>query len=269
MVKTFLRGCKNIEHWHLGIDNKYVDTYKNLTRVILAPPEVVLNQIGGFVLPNSGNFSKLWTQRQQRSSLRHQEYIGRVPWSDMKAFEIIGNHLPNDTILHISNSSPVRYAQLFDRFYGIETYCNRGTSGIDGCTSTAVGFAHAADKPVLLITGDLSFLYDSNGLWNRFIKPSFRIIVINNGGGGIFRFISGDGAANEMDDFFVAKHQNRMYHIAMMFGFDYFEADDEAALTNVLGNFFDKRERPAILEVSTSSEVSATVLKEYFKNLKI
>lgn len=269
MVKNFLRGCKNLEHWHIGVDDKYVDTYQHLTRVVQSPPHLVLSQICSYIMPMKSSFADIWKERSKRSELKRREYLQGVPWSDMKAFEIIGNHLPDNIILHISNSSPVRYAQLFDQFYGVETYCNRGTSGIDGCTSTAVGAALVTEKPVLLITGDLSFLYDSNGLWNRYLKPSFRVIVINNGGGGIFRFISGEGAANEMDNYFVAKHQNKMYHIAMMYGFNYLEATDVVSLEEHLKNFFNESQHSVLLEVTTSSELSADILKAYFKNLKI
>src|SRR5690606_27679905 len=98
----------------------------------------------------------------------------------------LGN-IPNNYQLQLSNSSTVRYAQLFDLEPSIRVFCNRGTSGIDGSTSTAIGASIYDSNPTLLLTGDLSFLYDSNGLWNNYIKPNFRIIVINNDGGGIFR----------------------------------------------------------------------------------
>ncbi len=269
MVKNFLRKSPGLKHWHIGFGDGYVDTYQHLTRVIPVAPHTFLSQIVSSVQITEEDYSGRWAERYKRSEKMHAGFMQNLAWSDMKAFEIIGRHLPKDRILHLSNSSPVRYAQLFDPFYRIETYCNRGTSGIDGCTSTAVGMATVTDTPVLLITGDLSFLYDSNGLWNKYIKPSFRIIVINNGGGGIFRFISGEGAASEMDDYFVAKHQNRMFHIAMMYGFDYLEASDAESLKNNLGSFFESSQKPVILEISTSSEVSGDVLKSYFKNLKI
>ena len=113
-------------------------------------------------------------------------------FSDFKAFDLIFKHLPKGYLLQLANSSTIRYAQLFTlpKLSGI--YCNRGTSGIDGSTATSMGAAWISQSPTVFITGDLSFFYDINGLWHNYLKPSTRIIVINNQGGGIFRILPGE-----------------------------------------------------------------------------
>src|SRR5690554_7562077 len=86
---------------------------------------------------------------------------------------------------------------LFPFHPGICVFCNRGTSGIDGCTSTAIGAATTTSDITTLITGDVSFLYDSNALWNHYLPKNLKIIVINNGGGGIFRILPGHQRSEE------------------------------------------------------------------------
>jgi len=107
---------------------------------------------------------------------------------------------------------------------GITYNSNRGVSGIDGQVSTAAGYAFASDKLNVLITGDLGFLYDSNGLMNKYLKPNLKIIVINNSGGGIFRFIPGPDTTPNLEEFFVAKHNWKAEYICKAFNVDYKKA---------------------------------------------
>src|SRR5690606_19100379 len=120
----------------------------------------------------------------------------------------------------------------------VDVYCNRGTSGIDGSTSTAIGAAIASKKPSLLITGDVSFLYDSNALWNEYIPKNFKIIVMNNGGGGIFRILPGHQENKVFNTFFETSHCLTAEHLAKMYQFEYYTANDEKSLQTNLKQFF-------------------------------
>jgi len=128
--------------------------------------------------------------------------LEKVAFSDLKVFEITLSALPKQSILQLSNSSAIRYALLFDIDPSISVFCNRGTSGIDGSTSTAIGAAVGNKKQTTLITGDIGFLYDSNALWNQYIPKDFKIILINNGGGGIFRILPGHQETKSFQYFF-------------------------------------------------------------------
>ena len=268
MVKTFLRSSVNLTHWHISPHNHHLDTYRHLTRSIEVAPLMFLKQMKDLFLPKESSFGSIWLNRRKHCLEQHRQYVKSIGWSDLKAFEIIGNHIPTQYQLHLSNSSPIRNAQLFEAFYQVQNYCNRGTSGIDGCTSTAVGACVAIDGPLLLITGDLSFLYDSNALWNKYLSPRLRIILINNGGGDIFRFIAGEGANAEMDEYFVASHHQPVAHLAAMFGLHYMKADSEDALKTVLPVFFSESQHSMVLEVQTFASENSRILKAYFKNLK-
>ena len=145
----------------------------------------------------------------------------------------------------------------------------RGTSGIDGTVSTAAGAAFINNKPTTLITGDLGFLYDSNALMNHHLKGNLRIIIINNGGGGIFRFISGPDKTENLEEFFEAKHNWNAKYIAKNFDIPYFSATNISELKDTLTLFYNSQPdtMPAILEIFTPSKENAEILKSYFKYL--
>jgi 2-succinyl-5-enolpyruvyl-6-hydroxy-3-cyclohexene-1-carboxylate synthase len=149
----------------------------------------------------------------------------------------------------------------------IEVYCNRGTSGIDGCTSTAIGAAVANKKPTILITGDIGFLYDTNALWNDYIPKNFKIILINNGGGGIFRILPGHQETPVFNTFFETSHCHTAEHLARMYGFNYTIASDATTLDKALTELYANNEQPQLLEVFTPTRKNDSILLNYFKNL--
>jgi 2-succinyl-5-enolpyruvyl-6-hydroxy-3-cyclohexene-1-carboxylate synthase len=198
---------------------------------------------------------------------RHKSYLAKVPFSDFKVFEKVLPSLPKKSQLQISNSSAIRYAQLVNIDSSIEVFCNRGTSGIDGSTSTAIGAAVGAKKPTVLITGDIGFLYDSNALWNNYIPKNFKIILINNGGGGIFRILPGHDETPLFNTFFETSHCLTAEHLAKMYQFDYFTASDEKSLSEGLKSLYAENEKPSILEIFTPTRDNDKILLQYFKEL--
>jgi 2-succinyl-5-enolpyruvyl-6-hydroxy-3-cyclohexene-1-carboxylate synthase len=167
----------------------------------------------------------------------------------------------------VSNSAVIRYSQLFDIDKSIQVFCNRGTSGIDGSTSTAIGAATISKKNTVFITGDLSFFYDSNALWNNYIPATFRIILVNNEGGGIFRFIPGPLQSNALD-YFETPHNLTAEHLCKMYNFEYVVVENEKDLKLALVSFYNKSKLPKLLEIKTPRATNDQVLKAYFNNLK-
>nr|WP_321452419.1 2-succinyl-5-enolpyruvyl-6-hydroxy-3-cyclohexene-1-carboxylic-acid synthase [uncultured Carboxylicivirga sp.] len=268
MVKKFLRSYPAKYHWHLSSVNRHLDTYKQLTASIEAEPLDFFQQLLPVLESKKSRFRTTWLNRRDRSEKHHAEYLDNAPWSDLKVFEKLEQKLPKEYMLQWGNSSAIRYAQLFEGFQKYESFCNRGTSGIDGCTSTAVGASFISQKPTLLISGDLSFLYDSNGLWNNQLQPNLRILVFNNGGGGIFRFIPGPSDTDELETFFEAKHSLNVKPLAEMYGLNYLFASDEESLELGFEQLFAESDKAIILEVKTPDKESASVLRSYFKRLK-
>ena len=195
-----------------------------------------------------------------------EEFASRASWSDFKAVRTIIDGAPEGIHLQVSNGTAIRYVQLF-RNYGkfSSVHCNRGVSGIDGCTSTAAGFASVAEGTTLLLTGDMSAAYDIGALSLPIITPRLRIAVLNNAGGGIFRFIPTSRDLPELEKYFVAKPRLPLERIAEAYGFDYFEADSEKSLLGSLPGFFSDSGRPALLNIITPAELSAEILSEFFR----
>ncbi|WP_419494384.1 2-succinyl-5-enolpyruvyl-6-hydroxy-3-cyclohexene-1-carboxylic-acid synthase [Chryseobacterium bernardetii] len=267
-VKQFLRSARPKQHWHLD-EVWQPDTYFSLTEKIEVKPEVFFSKLLKFINLEPRSYYNLWDVLRDKKDARHQQFVNTVEFSDFYFFNKAAQTVPENYNIHFSNSSGIRYAQLFD-FGKRRIYCNRGTSGIDGSTSTAMGFAIKNQNPTLLITGDLSFFYDINGLWNQYIPPFVRIIIFNNGEGNIFKIIPGPGNANSntLDEFIATKHRKNAEHLAKHFGFSYIKVEDELTLDRVLENFFKPDAQPKILEVNTYGKNSADVQKAYFNFMK-
>ncbi len=264
-VKQFLRKAHPKNHWH--IDEVWQpDTYFSLTQKIETKPELFFSKLLNFAKLEPQPYFNLWDSLRDKKDLKHKEYCLKTGYSDFKIFETLAQKLPENINLHFSNSSAIRYAQLFD-FQKHKVYCNRGTSGIDGCTSTAMGYAMRNPNQTVLVTGELSFFYDINGLWNNYIPPYTRIIVINNGGGDIFKIIPGPSETNALDEFILTKHHRNAELLAKNFGFSYTKVEDEDTLLRVTDNFFKPDAKPKLLEIDTTEVDNAEILKKYFEFL--
>ena len=267
-VKAFLRNYQPKHHWHIG-KNKANDTFFCLEKHLEIHPNMFFeNFLSETTHDVRSDYKPIWEKVKSRRANKHNEYVKQIPFSDFKVFESVFKNLPIHSVLQLSNSSTVRYAQLFDLNPTLEVFCNRGTSGIDGSTSTAVGFAVASEKQTTLITGDLSFLYDSNAMWNNYIPNNFRIIVINNQGGGIFRILPGHKNSENFDMYFETKHDLTAEHLCRMYNFEYDSASNEKHLKVRLKTFFETSEKPKLLEIFTPRIVNDEVLLEYFKFIK-
>jgi 2-succinyl-5-enolpyruvyl-6-hydroxy-3-cyclohexene-1-carboxylate synthase len=265
-IKAFLRQYKPKHHWHIDTLRAY-DTYGSLTKHFKVNPNLFFKQFLAFTIPIRSNYFATFEKISAFRERKHLEYLAKIPFSDFKAFEKIIPSLPEDSMLHLSNSSAIRYAQLFTIHPSIQVFCNRGTSGIDGSTSTAIGAAVANDRPTVLIAGDVGFLYDSNALWNEYIPKNFKIILINNGGGGIFRILPGHEETPVFNKFFETSHCLTAEQMAKMYGFEYSIASDESSLEMSLANLFAQNEKPSILEVFTPTLENNKILLQYFKEL--
>lgn len=265
-IKAFLRKYKPQQHWHIDELRAY-DTFGSLTKHFEVKPNLFFQTFFALTETIESDYNQY---AQNIKALRQQksiEYLAKIPFTDFKVFEKILPILPKNSQLQISNSSPIRYAQLFDIDPTIEVFSNRGTSGIDGSTSTAIGASVGTEKQTTLITGDIGFLYDSNALWNNYIPKNFKIILINNGGGGIFRILPGHDETPVFNTFFETSHCLTAEHLAKMFGFEYHIASNESTLDNKLKVLFEENEKPFLLEVFTPTLENDSVLLQYFKEL--
>lgn len=265
-LKQFLRRNKPAKHWHVG--SEVVDTFQSLTDLLDVAPDALVEAVAGSEKGDSAYYD-CWMKRSAEVGALSEAYLATVPYTDLSVFASIFRSMPGGISLHLGNSTPVRYAQQFKRPDNVQVFCNRGTSGIDGVVSTFAGYSVNASELSLLVVGELSFLYDSNGLWNRYLSPKCRIIVVNNSGGGIFRLIDGPSRSHALEQHIEYSHTQSVKSIALAFGVEYCSASTQQELDAQLTHIFDTSiERPLLLEVFTPSKVNAAVYKDYFEHLK-
>ena len=265
-IKAFLRNYQPKQHWHVDTLRAY-DTYGCLSHHFKMAPNAFFRAVLNQEQYADSNYQSDFLKIRNERALAHQAYLETTAFSDLKVFETIFKLLPKNIQLQISNSSPIRYAQLFPVDSSIDVFCNRGTSGIDGSTTTAIGSAVIHEKPTIFITGDISFFYDSNALWNNYIPKNFKIILINNSGGGIFRILPGHQENETFNTFFETSHQLTAEHLAKMYQLEYLQADDLKSVESNW-NLFLNAEKPVIFEIFTPEKLNNGVLLNYFKNLK-
>ncbi|UOB17305.1 2-succinyl-5-enolpyruvyl-6-hydroxy-3-cyclohexene-1-carboxylate synthase [Abyssalbus ytuae] len=263
-IKAFLRKYKPKHHWHIDLKKAY-DTYYCLEKHFKLTPNDFFKKFLPIVTLQKGEYRGYWEKVKNNRREYHKKYIQKIEFSDFKAFHFILNSIPDFYQLQLGNSSTIRYTQLFDINPNLRVFCNRGTSGIEGSTSTAVGASVAYKKPTIFITGDLSFFYDSNALWNKYIRPDFRIIVVNNEGGGIFRILPGQKNSANFDTYFETVHSLDAQNLCKMYGVDYLPAHTEKDLIKHLSEFYEESDRAKLLEVFTPRKVNDEILIGYFK----
>ena len=266
-IKKFLREYPPKVHYHID-SKKAFDTYFCLTKHVRCSPNHFFKEFLSLTQKTISTYQQDWLRVKNQRLQKHELYLKEIPFSDFLVFSQLFKALPNNIQLQLSNSSTIRYGQLFEMNPSHAIFCNRGTSGIDGSTSTAIGAAHVCKTPTVFITGDLSFFYDSNALWNQYITSNFKIIIINNSGGGIFRILPDAKQVPSFDTFFETKHQLTASQLSDMHGFDYQSANDMSSLKAQLAVFFENSNSPQILEIFTPSHINDSVLLSYFDYIK-
>ncbi len=270
-IKQLLRQHPPKQQWDIRPNGHVVDTYQSLTSVVPVEPALFF----GLLLDRNDStntrhdYFHQWQERSLQIEHQLQGYVPKQPFSDLKAVSAFMQGLPDHVTLQLSNSSPLRYAQLFSLKPTIDIFSNRGTNGIDGVLSTAVGHAAENQKLTFLLIGDLSFFYDINGLWNRYISPRLRIVLINNSGGNLFHLIGGPKNSPALDESIAYKHNTTAKERATTLGFRYLSATTEQEYANQLPLLWNVDDQQAIiLEVFTQTEINSIVFNSLYQSFK-
>jgi len=265
-LKFWLRNKNVSEHWHISKSNEHWDNFQALTKVLNTDVSTILNELS--VESNTNyNYFDLWNNLNNKVKDFSKEYVLKSKFADFKVFKNLKNSFPKNSNIHFGNSTPVRYANLLDLDKKLTINANRGVSGIDGQISTALGASNINNKLTICITGDLAMMYDSNAFWNNYLHPNFKVILINNNGGNIFRIIPGPSKLEELETFFETKNTYEAKHLAKLHKLKYFKVEKEKNLDKTLKNFYEENKKPALLEIKTDGKLSAKILQNYFKEL--
>ena len=269
-IKEYLRRLKGIRHWHVSRVDETVDCFKQLNVRINTSPKAFFSQLMSTVAKNGGavesDFGRRWMRVRERAISLTKGFAARAQWSDFKAMDIITDAIPRRWNVQYSNGTPIRYGQIFGFRQLHRCNCNRGVSGIDGCTSTAVGASMAyLHDATILISGDTSAVYDIGVLSLSQITPRFKMVVINNGGGGIFRFIKSTSSMPIKDKYLAVQQPvEALAALAGRMGFKFLEVDNEVALQNAMSEMIVEKEHPVLIVTNTPAEQSATTLNDFF-----
>jgi len=266
-IKRFLREYQPKEHWHVN-ELRAFDTYFSLTKHIKIDSKTFFENFSEKAsYTNGSDYESKWIGYRDHTYKKHIDFLKSASYSDLKVFEKVLAAVPDHSEVQFSNSAIIRYSQLIPMNKTVTVFCNRGTSGIDGSTSTAIGAAYASEKQTTLVTGDLSFFYDSNALWNTHIPANFRIILVNNDGGGIFKIIPGPASTNALP-YFETPHGLNAEHLCKMFGFEYSTASDIESVAVALDTLYQDSDGPKVLEIFTPNSDNDHILKEYINYLR-
>ncbi len=277
-VKLFLRQYRPQQHWHIQPAGPVADTFQSLTKIIATSPAHFFESLAdatrkesSFEAQKRENYSRLWDAEEHRTERAMRSFFSMAALSELHLVYEILKSLPARCNLHLANSMAVRYANFIglDAYKkGVHVFSNRGTSGIDGCTSTTVGHAMASDVPNFLITGDMAFFYDRNAFWHNYSVPNLRIVLLNNHGGSIFNLIDGPGDLPEKDEYFVTRQALTARHLSGEFGIHYLKLDSLKKLKPLMKDFYEFDGKTKILELETSTALNKDIVDQFKRYLR-
>lgn len=266
-IKQFLRTYAPKSHWHWGT-TKANNTFFKLDAHLNTELDLIVSEfISRPKLDEDAFYKSQWIELYQSIVSTIDSHLDAIPFSDLWVHASVAKLDLKGVMVHFANSASIRYAQLLPNQSCTELYCNRGVSGIDGSTSTAIGGSVIHKGMSLLVTGDLSFLYDSNAFWNSYVNENFRVIVVNNSGGGIFRILPTSITDDKFETFFETPHQVDLKALCKAYGLSYSLAVDKESLEEELSTLLSPSSTAKILEVKTPRTLNDKVLSEYFEYL--
>ncbi|MDJ1184073.1 2-succinyl-5-enolpyruvyl-6-hydroxy-3-cyclohexene-1-carboxylic-acid synthase [Roseofilum casamattae] len=191
VLRTWLESY-HPRHWIIDPTYQNLDPLHNKTQFLRASIQQLSANLEETEIRGDDRYLQQWIMLEDRARLQCDRIFAETTTLvEPKIARSLSQILPPQTPIFISNSMPVRDVEWFWRPNDrqLQPYFNRGTNGIDGILSTALGIAHC-NRPSVLLTGDLSLLHDTNGfLIRRYVRGHLTIILINNNGGGIFQFL--------------------------------------------------------------------------------
>lgn len=264
-IKLFLRGLNDTRFWFISPEDQLIDTFQNLRGHLKTDPLSAIISLNLTAGEKSNPFKTFWKKERSNALALTKKYTEEIAFSDLKVFQLLSEQLPEKAVVFAGNSSIVRYLLYFDQKERIY-YSNRGVSGIDGCISTVAGLASKTDEAVYAVVGDLTFVYDSNALWNRQLPKNLKIILVNNEGGGIFHLLKGPSEHQAFLPLVNAHHPVNFEKLSEAFGVDYQCSRNENELKACIKNLKNS-DQTEILEIRTPNNGEPQITKDFFKFL--
>lgn len=278
-LKMFLRRATDVETWAVTPDGEIHDTFKHLTGVVCGDTSKAVDILYDAIVKEKNKndvdseasladrrYFDLWNDVMKVLQIKVADY--RPEYSQAAAvryFEMSLSSVDYDYQLHYANSTAVRLANIYSRHH---VWCNRGVNGIEGSLSTAAGHSLATDEVVFCVIGDLSFFYDQNALWNTEIRGNLRVILLNNGCGGIFYGLNGLSCSDACDRMVAARHNASAKGICEQNDVVYLSAHNKNELSaGMTAIMRPVSSRPMLLEVFTDKDTDELVMNGLIRNI--
>ncbi len=263
-IKTKLMQVKGqFEHWHVSAKGEVSDPFKILSDVVECSPFTFFEKFAALAeKPAKHDYYDMW--KDTVSGISDNGYCNKekVAYSSMYATQQYLNNIPANSLLHIANSNSIRLANYFKVDDSVTVYGNRGSHGIDGSMSAFIGQSYVSKKLSFLVIGDLSFFYDMNSLWNKYVSNNVRILVCNNSGGAIFHSYPNTKNVPTLDDHIAAEHKTSVKEWVESRGFKYLSASDKTGFDKALKELMKtESDKPIILEAFTDKDEDAAAIK--------
>lgn len=267
-IRNWLKGhAGDFSHWRVSKDGNFADQFKNLEKIFVCED---IDFIKYFIRGHEEKKSGAKDYYPQWERIKNGIQMPSFPFSSLYAVQHFIETIPQHAKLHIANSNSIRLAQMFELNETVEVFCNRGCNGIDGSMSTFMGQASVSGEMCYLLIGDLSFFYDMNALWNRYINKNMRILLINNSGAGIFHVHPGRKLLPTVDEYTAAKHEQTAEAWAKSCGFYYISGRSKEEFDKNLKVFHgDNEASPVLFEVFTDKEQDAVLLETFYHDSKM
>lgn len=251
-MRTFLQGCRPANSYVVTADGKLTDVLMTATDIVEATPSQALDAMAAAV-DGKHNADTAWTERWHGICAQSVVSGCDPEYSQVAAVREFFKAIEGcDCCVHLANSMSVRAGLLYaDRY----VYVNRGVNGIEGSLSTAAGFSLMSAVPVYCVIGDLSFFYDVNALWHGDLCGNFRILLLNNGCGGIFRRFRKLEDSPALDGMVMARHNTSAEGACQQNGVAYRAVHEAAQLADgIRWLTHEQCPTPMLLEVFTDDE---------------
>jgi 2-succinyl-5-enolpyruvyl-6-hydroxy-3-cyclohexene-1-carboxylate synthase len=224
-LKKWLSSFKPSIHIRINWPGEKVDTYHNVTHHLASNnPSLILDNLHGQQVTPS-RYKLFWQQANELCAKALNTYLQKAIWSEPHAMHRCLKQLADTTNLHLGNSSIIRHAASSAHIHSSWIVnSNRGTSGIDGSTSTALGAAMVNQRETVLITGDISFFYDFQPWLHHASTQPLKVILMNNGGGRIFDWIEGPSIHPNYLHYFTTPHTKDVKVLMQALGIQYVQA---------------------------------------------
>ena len=285
-LRHFLRRANNAVTWRISPSGKVEDSFMNLCGIVVGDEEFVLQALNDKlryinIKRPAAEYRRRWLRLLSAASRHADLYVPQ--FSQMAAVKELESQIRDvnsdmadafakPVTVHYANSSAIRLANIYAQHH---VWCNRGVNGIEGSLSTAAGFSVVSGEMVVCVIGDLSFFYDQNALWNKCLykgshRGNLRILLLNNGCGGIFSQLPGLEHSSAAASLVAAAHNTTAEGICRQNGVEYLVACDTEELPKAIRHLLTAdSSRPILLEVVTSAAADRRAIDDYYSTLSL